>query len=314
MYIFGPIMSRRFGRSLGVNVIPEKICSFDCIYCEVGRTKTTTMARRPYAPADKILAEFNERYPSVERRMDVITVTGYGEPTLNTEFEKVLDGIKESAHHPVVILTNSSTMHIPQVFETLKKFDVVVPSIDAVRVGKFKQVDNPHPSVDINQIKRALVDFSKDYRGKLLIELLLVKGVNDEEEDLAAFAEYIGEVNYSQVQLTTVFRPPSHQDVARLTDEELAEKYLILSSYGVERIIIPGDICSTADNYSLELSEDDICAALKMRPMSVAALAEGLSIDPILAEVMVEDLLTRGLLNSAEYDNEVYYSLRRGGA
>jgi wyosine [tRNA(Phe)-imidazoG37] synthetase (radical SAM superfamily) len=311
MYIFGPILSRRFGRSLGVNVIPGKICSFDCIYCEVGKTKTPTVTRSAYASADKILTEFNEQYHKAKNRMDVITVTGYGEPTLNTEFEAVLDGIKEAAHHPVILLTNASTIHIPQVAQALKKFDIVVPSLDAVIEEKFKSVDKPHPSVNIKKIKEALTDFSRDYEGKLLIELLLVKGVNDSEEDLEAFAEYIKKINYFQVHLTTVYRPPSYSGVSRLSDEELAEKYVLLSSYGVERAVIPGVSCSAADNYSLELSEEDICKALCMRPMSVTDLAEGLAIDPILAEVMVDDLFTRGLLTSSQYENEIYYSLRK---
>jgi wyosine [tRNA(Phe)-imidazoG37] synthetase (radical SAM superfamily) len=311
MYIFGPILSRRFGRSLGVNVVPEKICSFDCVYCEVGKTRSKTVHRAAYVPAEKILAEFNEQYHEAQQRMDVITVTGYGEPTLNTEFGKVLRGIKEIARHPVIILTNASTIHIPQVAQTLKEFDMVVPSLDAVDEEKFNYVDKPHPSVDIKVIKEALIDFSHDYNGRLLIELLLVKGVNDGEEDLKAFAEYIKKVRYSQIHLMTVFRPPAYSDVRRLSEDELAEKYIYLSNLGVERAMIPGVSCSAADNYSLELSEDDVCQALRMRPMSVSDLAEGLAIDPILAEVMVEDLLTRGLLTSAQYENEVYYSLRK---
>jgi wyosine [tRNA(Phe)-imidazoG37] synthetase (radical SAM superfamily) len=277
----------------------------------VGKTQTHVVTRAAYSSADKILAEFKECYRRAENRMDVITVTGYGEPTLNTEFEAVLDGIKEVARHPVILLTNASTIHIPQVVQALKKFDIVVPSIDAVIEEKFKSVDKPHPSVDIKKIKEALIEFSRDYEGKLLIELLLVKGVNDSEEDLKAFAEYIKKVNYFQIHLMTVFRPPSYPGVLRLSDEELAEKYVLLSSCGVERAVIPGISCSAADNYNLELSEEDICKALRMRPMSVADLAEGLAIDPTLAEVMVDDLFVRGLLTSSQYENEIYYSLRK---
>jgi wyosine [tRNA(Phe)-imidazoG37] synthetase (radical SAM superfamily) len=311
MHIFGPILSRRFGRSLGVNVVPEKICSFDCVYCEVGKTRSPTVKRAAYAPADRVLAEFSEHYRQAENRMDVITVTGYGEPTLNTEFEAVADGIKEIAHHPVVLLTNTSTIHIPEVAQTLKKFDVVVPSLDSVVEEKFKAVDRPHPSVDLKVLKEALIDFSRNYTGKLLIELLLVKEVNDSEADLAVFADFIKKVNYSQIHLMTVYRPPSYSEVRRLSDEELAEKYVFLSSCGVERVVIPGVACSAADNYTLELSEDDICEALRMRPMSVSDLAEGLAIDLLLAEVMVENLLSRGKLSSSEYENEIYYSLRK---
>jgi wyosine [tRNA(Phe)-imidazoG37] synthetase (radical SAM superfamily) len=311
MYIFGPVLSRRLGRSLGVNIIPEKICSFDCLYCEIGKTKTVTVKRSAYVKADKVLSEFKKTYAAAKNRMDVITVTGYGEPTLNTELAAVLDGIKETARHPVVILTNTSTIHIPEVAEVLKNFDIVIPSLDSVVEEKFQFIDHPHPSVSLNTIKEALIDFSMGYKGKLYIELLLAKGVNDGEEELSAFAEYIKNVRYDLVQLSTVFRPPAYGDIKRLSDEEMSERYLFLSACGVERLMIPGVVCAAVDEETSNLSEDVVCEALRMRPMSVANLAEGLAIDLTLAEVMVEELFSQGRLSSSYYENEIYYSLRK---
>jgi wyosine [tRNA(Phe)-imidazoG37] synthetase (radical SAM superfamily) len=160
-------------------------------------------------------------------------------------------------------------------------------------------------------MKEALIDFSMGYNGKLYIELLLAKGVNDGEEELSAFAEYIKNVRYDLVQLSTVFRPPAYGNIKRLSDEEMSDRYLFLSTCGVERLMIPGVVCAAVDEDSSNLSEDTVCEALRMRPMSVANLAEGLAIDPTLAEVMVEELFSRGRLSSSYYENEIYYSLRK---
>ena len=160
-YIFGPAPSRRLGRSLGINVVPSKICSLDCLYCEVGKTKATTMQIKPYIKAADILDEFSKNYDKFNELCDVITITGAGEPTLNSELDTILKGIKNITNKPVAILTNTTTLHIESVYNTLLLFDIVVPSLDSVDSNSFNKINLPDKNINIENIISSLEKWSQ---------------------------------------------------------------------------------------------------------------------------------------------------------
>ncbi|MDE7169987.1 MAG: radical SAM protein, partial [Mucispirillum sp.] len=222
-YIFGPVPSRRLGRSLGINIVPSKICSMDCIYCEVGRTEALTVKRKPYVKARNIIEEFEKNYDSLKEFCDVITITGAGEPALNSELDKIFGGIKEITDKPAAILTNAAALKDRDVYETLLKFDIVVPSLDAVSDDVFRKINLPHKDIRIADIIENLTSFSKEYSGLLYVEILFCKGVNDSREHIEKLASVLKRMNMTKVQAGTIHRPPAYSSAKSCDGEFLLE-------------------------------------------------------------------------------------------
>lgn len=305
--IFGPVASRRLGRSLGVNIVPEKICSLDCLYCEVSKTNALTLKRAPYISADKVLTEFRERYPIFKEMTDVITITGMGEPTLNSCLKEIIAGIKEVSEHPVALLTNSTTLADGDVAEALLPLDIIVPSLDAVTQEIFETVDRPAPGLKINKIVESLISFSHRFKGKLYLELLLVKGVNDSRDALLKFAATAKLVRYEKIQIGTVFRPPAWESAERLSESELENARLFLCVQGLNAEVTGTFNGSISAGAITERKKQLAGSLLSVRPSTVRDISAGMGIS--------EDEV-RGIIASLEsvqaqiYDGETYYSVR----
>jgi len=218
-YIFGPVPSRRLGSSLGIDVVPFKTCDLDCIYCEVGKTNHLTIKRDHYINIDHMLEELKRIYPAVKDHLDVVTVTGSGEPTLNIDIKIIATEIKKIISHPLVLLTNSTLVTNNEVKDAMMLFDVIVPSVDAVSNEVFRKINRPHSSLNLINILDQLREFSHTYNGKLFIEVLLVEGINDNFEEIGKIATYIKTLKYDKVQLNTVFRPPAYPDAKGINQE-----------------------------------------------------------------------------------------------
>ena len=223
-YLFGPAPSRRLGRSLGINIVPAKICSLDCLYCEVGRTKKAVMQRKPYYKAGDILKEFKENFNKFEDLCDVVTVTGAGEPTLNSELDNIITGIKEITDKPCAILTNTTTIHIKEVYESLLKFDIVVPSLDAVTNSIFKAVNLPEKSIDTENIISGLEKFSKEYKGKLFIEILFCKNINDSKEHIEKLIKVLENIKCFNIDMLSKETAPRLKYISVITDDKIWDK------------------------------------------------------------------------------------------
>jgi wyosine [tRNA(Phe)-imidazoG37] synthetase (radical SAM superfamily) len=287
-----------------VNVVPPKICSLDCVYCEVGPTTALTIKRAPYIKADAVLAAFDESYPLVSAGLDVVTVTGAGEPTLNSELALILEGLKKRTELPIAILTNSTLLTNPEVAETLSGFDIVVPSLDAVLTYDFERVDKPAKGLDIAAISSALADFSHKYQGKLFLELLLVKGMNDSPAALKAFAEAAKRIKYNKIQVGTVFRPPAWEADA-LSGQDLTAACEFLAALGLD-VAPVGEFTGHATVNTADGAERQLLRALlKMRPVTVKDVADALSITLEEAEKLVK---MEGVA-SRLHEGELYYGL-----
>ena len=273
-YLLGPAPSVRLGRSLGVNVVPSKICSMNCLYCEAGVTKSLTAHRREYFPPEEIVEEFKNNFHLFKDITDVITVTGAGEPTLNSGLDYIVNGIKaHSLGKPVAILTNSTMLHHKEVFDSLLKFDIVVPSLDSALDESMRRVDGLHKSLSPAIIRDSLKKFCSCYKGRLFLEVLFCKGINDSKEDLEALAEYLKDVPLEKIQLGTVTRPPAHEGTQAVSEVflDMAVDYLRLFSLPAERL--KGFKSSGEGSLSaLELKER-VEALLKLRPCTAADMA-----------------------------------------
>jgi wyosine [tRNA(Phe)-imidazoG37] synthetase (radical SAM superfamily) len=205
-YLYGPVPSRRLGRSLGIDLVPFKTCTYDCIYCQLGRTTSKTMERRPYAPIHDILDELKIKLATGEAP-DYISLAGSGEPTLHSEIGELIGKIRELTEIPVAVLTNGSLLYLPEVREDLMRADLVIPSLDAGDHTIFQYVNRPHREISFDNMVNGLIDFTDDYPGQVWLEVLLVSGVTSMAADVEKIAGWANKISPARVQLNTVCRP-----------------------------------------------------------------------------------------------------------
>jgi wyosine [tRNA(Phe)-imidazoG37] synthetase (radical SAM superfamily) len=220
-YIFGPVPSRRLGMSLGVDMVPRKVCSLDCVYCEVGKTTKLTVDRKAYIPSQKIILEL-DHYFKHNPAPDFITFSGYGEPMLNSGIGELIDYLKvREPDLPLAVLTNGTLLADEKIHAEIIKADVVLPSLDAASVDAFQKINRPHKSLDIAQIINGIAAFRKVFLGKIWLEIFILPGYNNQEAELVALKDAILKIEPDLVQLNTLDRPGTMEDLKPATYEQL---------------------------------------------------------------------------------------------
>jgi len=220
-HLFGPVPSRRLGISLGLDLVPMKTCTLNCIYCECGRTTHLTLNRREYVPFDEVKKELFH-FLSHNPRPDYITFSGSGEPTLNSTIGDVIHFIKTQTFNiPVAVLTNGTLLFQRKVRDDIKDATVVIPSLDAVTKKTFAKIVRPDPKLNIDAIISGLIQFRKEYSGQIWLEIFIVPGINDTKEELTAIKGAIAKIRPDTVQLNTLDRPGTVQDIRSATRKEL---------------------------------------------------------------------------------------------
>lgn len=215
-YIYGPIKSRRLGLSLGLSLSPGKTCNLNCIYCQWGRTVETVSKRKEYAGPDEIIAELKSwirENPKTAKELKFVTFSGLGEPTLNTQIGKLIRRVRRLTNRSIAVITNSTLLGNPRVRKALMGADLVVPSLDAVDEKIFRRIDRPHPAIKLDKIIAGLIAFSKEFRGKLWLEIMLVSGVNDGIGHINKLKEVIRRINPDKVQLNSPVRATAEENV-----------------------------------------------------------------------------------------------------
>ncbi|QJA05631.1 radical SAM protein [Thermosulfurimonas marina] len=306
MPVFGPVYSRRLGLSLGVDLVPPKICSMDCVYCEVGRTTRLTLERKPYVPLE-VIEEALRRALS-ERECQVVTLTGSGEPTLNSLFAEAVALVRRLWKGPIAVLTNSTLLSSPEVFEALSEVDYVLASLDAARIESFRRVNRPAPGLSPESIVEDLARLRKAMRGELWLETLFVRGLNDSSEDLAALKEALSRVRPHRVQLNTVARPPAESWAAPLSYAELAA---LAWELGGEVLVSPPRRRAPGEPPSPE----ELVEYLRRRPAPAEELSAALGGPPEALSGLLEDLVKKGALRRREFQGQTFYeapSARKG--
>jgi len=270
-HLYGPVPSRRLGYSLGVDLLPFKTCSMDCVYCQLGGNARTTLRRKSFVPVETVLAEIEDVLKS-GRKIDAVTFSGSGEPTLHPGLGRLIRGIKRLASVPVIVLTNSSFLDRPAVRRALAAADIVVPSLDAATEAAFRKVNRPHPSLSAARIVSGLAAFRKEHRGQIWLEVLLVKGVNDRPVDLRALKKAVARIKPDRVQLNTVVRPPAESSARPLSPRELAK---IRAFLGGQTEIIAAFGEKSREDESAGLS-GRIMDFIRRRPETASAIARSL--------------------------------------
>jgi wyosine [tRNA(Phe)-imidazoG37] synthetase (radical SAM superfamily) len=300
-HVFGPVPSRRLGRSLGVDLIPFKTCSYDCVYCQLGRTAARTVERAQHCDMADVLAEIDAALKS-GARPDVITLSGSGEPTLYARLGELIDRIHAMTDVPVAVITNGSLLGREDVRRELMGADVVVPSLDAGDRETFERINRPDPRVDFESMVRGLVTFARAFKGKLWLEVLFVKGVNDGEESVRKIAAFAKRIDPDRVQLNTVVRPPADADAEPVPFEELC-RFAALFGEKAE-VIAP---VYRPIGGSGPVDENALLAMVARRPCTVRDIAEGLDANPDEVARLVESLLASGRLAAARTGDQTYY-------
>jgi wyosine [tRNA(Phe)-imidazoG37] synthetase (radical SAM superfamily) len=208
-YIYGPVPSRRLGRSLGVSPIPRKTCSYSCVYCQLGRTNRLTATRESFFPKEEIYREIASSLPDAEA--DYVTFCGDGEPTLCKDLGWLIGRCKAEFDVPVAVITNGSLLSMPEVREDLSEADLVMPSLDAGSQAVFQRINRPHRSLDFDKALGGLIAFRNEYPGLIWLEVMLVAGVNDTPEALHDLKRALDQVKPDQVHLNVPIRPPAEK-------------------------------------------------------------------------------------------------------
>lgn len=310
-YLFGPVPSRRLGRSLGIDLVPFKTCTLNCVYCECGATSSLTSVRAEYVPTAEVLRELGE-YLSTAPRLDHVTFSGSGEPTLHSGIGTVLSFIKtEFPRYRTALLTNGTLFTDPRVRGEVLSCDVVVPSLDAVSREVFARINRPATGLRSADIVEGLLAFSREYRGTLLLELFIVPDINDNPAELDKLKEVIGRLHPAEVQLNTLDRPGAEGWVKPATAKRLGEIAGFLAPLPVRIIARTPSSTTGASTEAAQLPI--IEETIRRRPCTLNDIASVCGISADRAGILVKDLLRRRRIRADMLEGEEFYRVRQEG-
>ena len=237
-HVFGPVPSRRLGQSLGIDPIPLKTCNWNCIYCQLGRTRPVVSLRKDYIAPEIILeqaARFLDEYDHTA--IDWVTFVGSGEPLLNASLGQLIREVQKLSDIPVAVITNGTLLHIPSVRQELLPANAVLPSLDAGSADLYRKINRPHPHVPFDLHLQGLIDFSRIYKGKLWLEVMLMQGVNDGEEALTAIADALREIKPDCIHVNIPSRPPAETWVQPADEDGVLRAMAILGE--ITKVVHP---------------------------------------------------------------------------
>jgi len=312
-FLFGPVPSRRFGRSLGIDLSPDtKRCNFDCLYCELEGSrpvkKYEEIGNIPPSPTE-ILEELERGLPNFPN-LDVVTITSNGEPTLYPYLEEIVEGVerlKRKAHlkgerWKSLILSNGSRIGEEKIRQILKELDIVKLSLDTANPKTFKKLDRPVRGIKLEEIIAGMEKFRQIYRGELIIEILVVKGLNDTPQEFEKLRDALSSISPDRVDISTIDRPPAYR-VEPVPTEKLWELAKILGNFP---IYIPSRLRETTLPQFPNLSRQELMETLRRRPLT----EEDLKLFPPQTQTLFFQLEREGIISKREIGTLKFYSLR----
>ncbi len=305
-YVYGPVASRRLGRSLGVDLMPYKVCPFDCVYCQVGPTTVHTARRDVYQPTEEVLAELGAVL-SAGVEADYVTLSGSGEPTLHAELGRIVAAVKEMTEIPPAVLTSGALLSDPEVRRGLLPADLILPSLDAGDEETFARVNRPCRGVTLAGVLEGLRALRREYAGQIRLEILLVAGVNDSDEQIASLKAAIDPIRPDAIDLNTVTRPPAEAGPRPLAPQALERIRQMLG--GRARIIASP---AAAEPRAGNVRREDALAVIRRRPCTIDDLAAALRCHRQEAAKIVEALAEEGAAAARRQHGKTYYQAPGG--
>ncbi len=303
-HIFGPVPSRRLGLSLGIDLIPCKTCSYNCVYCEVGRTTDLIMEPSSFSSVPEIIEELeivlSKTHP------DIITLAGSGEPTLNRDIGVLTSEIKNITSIPVALLTNGSLLWKKDIRERCIGVDILMPTLCSVYEETHKKIHRPHPDLDLNKILHGLKEMRKEYKKDFFLEIVLLKGINDNEKEFSGLRKCIRDISPDRVQLNTVVRPPADQNAISVskTDLEEAQKYFGGNTEVIAALPFKnrGDITDSKIDRIFEMA--------RRRPVTPDDISKSLNLNRIETERLIKELRIKGRIMEQKHDGNFFYTAK----
>ena len=308
-YIYGPVPSRRLGRSLGIDLVPFKTCTYDCVYCQLGRTSHKSMHRRAYLPAHEILAEL-EHVLDTGEAPDHIGIAGSGEPTLHSGIGRLIKEIKRRTATPVAVLTNGSLLWLPAVRADLMPADLVLPSLDAGDSRLFKRINRPCSGIAYERMVSGLIQFAHQFPGQVWLEIMLLGELTDMPAAVSRIAEWVSRIKPARVQLNTVCRPPAERYARSISMERLQALRVLFP----EPVDIIGETSAEHVSPAIVFSAGDreIVAMLHRRPCTAEDVAVGLRMHVNEAIKKLGQLVAAGRVHMLSENKKIYYKTGEG--
>jgi wyosine [tRNA(Phe)-imidazoG37] synthetase (radical SAM superfamily) len=302
-YVFGPVPSRRLGRSLGIDLVPLKTCTYDCIYCQLGRTTRQTIERKPYVAGEAVIGQLREKLSTLSIPPNFITFSGSGEPTLNSRIGPLIGEVNRQISIPVAVLTNGSLLHLEAVREALLGADVVIPSLDAAHPSLFRLINRPHPSLNFSRILQGLKQFRKEYPGQIWLGIMLCGGFNDESKHILKLREEIEKIGPDRIHINTVVRPPAEEFAHPLSSEQLKK---IADLFAGKAEILPA-VCPVPAARVYGEIDREILLLIERRPCSLDDLSLAFGVPEDVMALYLKDLRERGEVGYDIYNHTVFY-------
>ena len=302
-YVFGPVPSRRLGRSLGVDLVPFKTCPYDCIYCQLGATTHKTDQIQTLAPPDVIIEELRDK---IAAQPDYITLGGSGEPSLYQELGPLIHAIKSFTTVPVAVLTNGSLLWRQELRSSLLQANLVVPSLDAGSEAVFQAVNRPVDGLSFETMLEGLIAFRDEFRGAYWLEIFLLAGYNDHEEEVRKMAACARRIRPDRIQLNTVSRPPTESFAEPVPPDRMA---YFTGLFQPEAEVI----AEYPDSAPSEgpAGREEVLDLVRRHPATAADAAAGLGISLNDAEMLLEDLLDANAVTASKIGDRTYYTATR---
>jgi wyosine [tRNA(Phe)-imidazoG37] synthetase (radical SAM superfamily) len=303
-HVYGPVLSRRLGRSLGIDLVPFKTCTYDCVYCQLGRTTNKTLERKKYVKVEEVIVEL-ERKLATGTVPDYISLVGSGEPTLNIRIDDLIDKIKQTTDIPVAVITNSSLLWMDEVREALMQADLVIPSLDAGDEWLFQTVNRPYVGITFERMVDGLADFTDRFHGQVWLEVFLLGGIAGIRYKVKKIADLVAHMRPSKVQLNTVTRPPAEPFVSAVSKIDLES----LADLFEPRAELIAEFKSLVSGSGESSSPEDIIRLLSRHPCTVEDVADSLGIHLIEAVKQLEILIAAGKLKEGFQNGRRYYMI-----
>jgi len=322
-HVFGPVPSRRLGRSLGVDLTPRKVCSFNCTYCQVGLTTRLTTAREKFMAASEIVAEVREKLAGGPRP-DYITLSGSGEPTLHAGIGEIIDGIKRLTDVPVAVLTNGSLFWDPDVRRACLRADLILPTLDAGDEETFQAINRPAAGLTLARVVAGLIALRHEYPGPIWLEVFIISGVNSSPEQVRKIGTQAEKIRPDKTQLNTAVRPTAEPGVQALSEAALSElckllgpKAEVIADFRSEKTVpVPIKSCKSCGTQEAATKRrtgaTEVLEMIRRRPVTVEDIAAGLGIPPRDAAARVEELLAANVITLERRGSKDFYRATGG--
>lgn len=301
-YIFGPVPSRRLGLSLGVDLMPHKTCSLDCVYCECGKTTHLTVERKNYIPVDEIFKEL-DTFLAQNSSIDHITFSGSGEPTLHNGIGDIITFLKTRyPQFKIALLTNSTLLSLPSVRESIVDTDVVVASVDAASDIVYKKINRPHPELNASTLIEGLISFRKEFKNKLWIEFFVIPGINDNPAELDAIKNAVNLIKPDKIQINTLDRPGTESWVKSADENKIKKILQLFDNANLIHFKETHSIIDTTDDVNSR-----ILATLLRRPCTADDMSKILGVHIDKVKIHIDRLLKKRKIEKKEQGRGIFY-------